>query len=39
MRYMMLLYGDESGYETVTEAQMAEQVAAYDVFTTDVKAA
>jgi hypothetical protein len=38
MRYMMLIYGDESGYESVTEAQMAEQGAAYDVFTTDVKA-
>lgn len=38
MRYMMLIYGDESGYESVTEAQLAEQAAAYDVFTRDVKA-
>ena len=38
MRYMMLIYGDESAYETATEAQIAEVTAAYGAFGEEVHA-
>jgi hypothetical protein len=38
MRYMMLIYNDESGMENVTEAQWAEVTAAYEAFGVEAKA-
>ncbi|MBI1877449.1 MAG: YciI family protein [Chloroflexi bacterium] len=38
MRYMMLIYGDESGYESITEAQMAEAMATYNAFGAEAQA-
>ncbi len=38
MRYMMLIYGDESVWDQETEAEMAEKMAAYNAFTKEVQA-
>jgi hypothetical protein len=36
MRYMLLIYGDESGFDNITEAEMAEEMAAYTAFGAEV---
>jgi hypothetical protein len=36
MRYMMLIYSDETGMDNVTEAEMAEVMAAYNAFGDEV---
>jgi hypothetical protein len=36
MRYMLLIYGDESGWDQVTEAEMAETMTAYNAFGAEV---
>lgn len=36
MRYMMLIYSDETGFDQVTEAEWAETMAAYNAFGAEV---
>jgi hypothetical protein len=38
MQYMLLIYADESGWESVTEADRNEMYAAYGRFTEDLRA-
>jgi hypothetical protein len=37
MRYMMLIYSDETGVDQVTEAEWAETMTAYNAFTAEVQ--
>ena len=37
MRYMMLIYSDETGMDNVTEAELAEVMAAYNAFGDEVR--
>jgi hypothetical protein len=37
MRYLMLIYSDETGMDQVTEAEWAETMAAYNAFTDEVR--
>ena len=36
MRYLLLIYSDESGADQVTEAQMAEVMGAYNAYTAEL---
>lgn len=38
MRYIILIYSDESGADQVTEAQFAEVMGAYNAYTADMQA-
>ena len=37
MRYIILIYGDESGADHVSEAQMAEVMGAYNAYTAEIR--